>query len=146
MYRLNGASSFTCFDVPQVPEDYSIGLIVGPSGSGKSLLLHEYGTERAHEWQPDKAIVSHFATPDEAINRLMAVGLNSIPSWVAALSRPVHRTTHGPRTSASSHTATSLRRGVSCPKDLARKDQWDRPSSGLTIGTEMTVRVRHTNT
>lgn len=78
----NGTTTFDCFDKPEVPADYSIGLLVGPSGSGKSLLLREFGTETQHTWNKDKAIVSHFASPDEAINRLMAVGLNSIPSWL----------------------------------------------------------------
>ena len=64
---------------------YNIGLIVGASGSGKSTLLRESGLW--HEdlqdiifWRPDEAIVSHFATPDQAIEKLHACGLASVPT------------------------------------------------------------------
>ena len=78
----DGTSTFTCWDKPSVPEDYAIGLIVGPSGSGKSILLKEFGQENRHLWNSDKAVISHFSTPEDGINRLMAVGLNSIPTWL----------------------------------------------------------------
>jgi len=64
---------------------YNIGLIVGASGSGKSTLLRESGLW--HEdlqdiifWRPDEAIVSHFSTPDQAIEKLHACGLASVPT------------------------------------------------------------------
>lgn len=49
--------------------------------SGKSTLLKEFGTEATHSWDPNKSIISHFKDPDDGINKLSAVGLNSIPSW-----------------------------------------------------------------
>jgi len=84
--EFNGESEFIGWEKPTVPDEYSIGLIVGPSGSGKSLLLREFGKEEHPRWHVDKAVVSHFATPDEAIERLMATGLNDVRAFV----RPHH--------------------------------------------------------
>lgn len=67
---------------PEVPEDWGIGVIVGPSGAGKSTLLQEFGEEETVEWDADRAIVSHFGSHEEAVDRLSATGLNSIPSWL----------------------------------------------------------------
>lgn len=87
-----GVSVFESPRLPEVPKDYGIGLIVGPSGSGKSTLLREhFGAEETPAWSVDKAIVSHFDSPDDAINRLCAVGLNTIPSWL----RPYHVLSNG---------------------------------------------------
>ena len=78
----NGTSEFYPWELPtSLPSEFSIGVIVGGSGSGKSTLLKEFGTEETPEWNPDKAIVSHFESPDEAINKLTAVGLSTVPSW-----------------------------------------------------------------
>ena len=76
---------------------FSIGLIVGPSGSGKSTLLKEFGTEEEPNWDPEKAIVSHFKDHDEAVDKLSAVGFNSIPSWL----RPFHVCSNGEQFRAS---------------------------------------------
>jgi ABC-type ATPase involved in cell division len=72
-------------------------LIVGPSGSGKSLLLKEFGEEETLRWDADKAIVSHFESPEVALNKLMAVGLNTIPSWC----KPFHVLSNGEQFRAS---------------------------------------------
>lgn len=79
----DGISTFNQWLLPEhdILKDFSIGVIVGSSGSGKSTLLKEFGTEPVVEWSDDKAIISHFGTPDTAINMLSAVGLNTIPSW-----------------------------------------------------------------
>lgn len=77
----DGVSTFECWKKPVV-SDFSIGLIIGPSGSGKSLLLKEFGQEEELQWGAEKAIVSHFADPLEAVNRLMAVGFNDVRSFV----------------------------------------------------------------
>jgi ABC-type ATPase with predicted acetyltransferase domain len=77
----DGVSTFQPWEKPEIPKKFGIGVIVGSSGSGKSTLLNEFGIEEQPEWQTDKAVVSHFATPDEAINKLGAVGLNTVPSW-----------------------------------------------------------------
>lgn len=90
-YKFEGESKFEGWEKPTIPSDFSIGLILGPSGSGKSLLLKMFGQEKEIVWNPEKAVVSHFSTPSDAIDRLMAVGLNSIPSWC----RPFHVLSNG---------------------------------------------------
>jgi ABC-type ATPase with predicted acetyltransferase domain len=78
----DGTSKFYPWILPSnIPENFNIGVIVGSSGSGKSTLLHNFGFEDYPEWDNSKSIISHFNTPDEAINRMGAVGLNTIPSW-----------------------------------------------------------------
>ena len=68
--------------IPLFPQDFEIGLIVGSSGSGKSTILnHCFGNEDAVCWDADKAIVSNFESADEAIEKLCAVGMGSIPNW-----------------------------------------------------------------
>lgn len=49
--------------------------------SGKSTLLGQFGCPSVHVWDNSKSIISHFDSPDDGINKLSAVGLNSIPSW-----------------------------------------------------------------
>jgi len=90
-YKFEGESTFQGWEKPQVPEDFSLGLIIGPSGSGKSLLLKEFGQEENPQWNPNKAVVSHFENPNDALDRLMAVGFNSIPLWC----RPFHVLSNG---------------------------------------------------
>ena len=83
-YDFDGVSTFTCLELNKshLPTDFKIGLIVGSSGSGTSTLLKDFGEVENISWDNTKAIVSNFNNPDEAIDRLSAVGLNSIPSWV----------------------------------------------------------------
>ena len=42
----------------------------------------KFGEEKVPQWNPELAIVSHFKTPDEAMDKLSAVGFNSIPAGV----------------------------------------------------------------
>jgi ABC-type ATPase with predicted acetyltransferase domain len=77
----NGVSTFQPWEKPDIPEKFGIGVIVGSSGSGKSTLLKEFGKELEPIWYPARAVVSHFENPDDAINKLGAVGLNTVPSW-----------------------------------------------------------------
>jgi len=72
---------------------YNIGLIVGASGSGKSTILKKLQGIADFEvpWNPSKAIVSHFVTPDEAIEKLHACGLASVPT----LCKPYHVLSNG---------------------------------------------------
>lgn len=81
-YPFNNLSSFTLPDMPVITRDFSIGLIVGPSGSGKSNLLRRFGTVETPHWDNHVAVCSHFASAKDATERLTAVGLNSIPSWM----------------------------------------------------------------
>jgi hypothetical protein len=78
----NGTSKFFPWRFPtKLPNKFKIGVIVGTSGSGKSTLLKKFGTEEQPIWKPNKAIISHFESPDDGINKLGSVGFNSIPSW-----------------------------------------------------------------
>lgn len=77
----DGTSKFYPWQPPEIPSNFKIGVIIGSSGSGKSTLLNHYGIEKKPTWDNNKSIISHFDSPDEAINKMGAVGLNSIPSW-----------------------------------------------------------------
>ena len=78
----DGTSTFYPWVKPtNLPKEFNIGVIYGASGSGKSTLLGDFGTPIVPIWDNDKAIVSHFDSPDDGINKLSAVGLNSIPTW-----------------------------------------------------------------
>lgn len=78
----DGVSKFFPWQLPtQIPKEFKLGVIVGSSGSGKSTLLKNFGCEESPVWDSKKSILSHFETPDDAIGKLGAVGLNSIPSW-----------------------------------------------------------------
>ena len=88
----NGTSTFYPWEIPsQLPKKFRLGVIVGSSGSGKSTLLSKFGTEETPVWDPNKSILSHFDSPDEAINKLGAVGLNTVPSWY----KPYHVLSNG---------------------------------------------------
>jgi len=88
----DGTSKFYPWILPSnIPKNFKIGVIVGSSGSGKSTLLKNFGQEDSPEWDGTKSIVSHFESPDEAINKLSAVGLNTIPSWY----KPYHVLSNG---------------------------------------------------
>jgi len=80
------------FEFPEY-NSYNIGLIVGASGSGKSTILKKLKAASAFEtpWNPNKAIVSHFDSPDEAIEKLHACGLASVPT----LCKPYHVLSNG---------------------------------------------------
>ena len=61
---------------------FNIGFITGQSGSGKSLLLKTFGKEQSITWKDNEAVCSHFKNTNDAINRLQAVGFNSVPQWL----------------------------------------------------------------
>ena len=88
----NGTSKFYPWELPTtLPTKFKLGVIVGSSGSGKSTLLKKFGCEEKPIWEDKLPIISHFDSPDEAINKLGAVGLNSIPSWY----KPFHVLSNG---------------------------------------------------
>ena len=80
-YNFTGTTFFTPHEKPEVPEVFNIGVIYGASGTGKTILLKEFGSEERYEWDNTKAIISNFDTAEEGIDKLTAVGLNSIPAW-----------------------------------------------------------------
>lgn len=89
-YSFDGTSSF---EVPSfdIPKSYSIGLIVGNSGSGKTSALNQIGSTKAPKWDKARAVCSHFLDSDDAKERLCAAGLSSVPSWV----KPYHVLSNG---------------------------------------------------
>jgi ABC-type ATPase with predicted acetyltransferase domain len=90
--RFDGTSTFYPWKLPtNIPKKFKLGIIVGSSGSGKSTLLKHFGQEEIPMWEKTKSIISHFETPDDGINKLIAVGLNSIPSWY----KPYHVLSNG---------------------------------------------------
>lgn len=90
--KFDGHSLFYPWVLPKsIPSKFKIGVIVGSSGSGKSTLLKEFGVEEAPIWDSNKSIISHFETPEDGINKLSSVGLNSVPSWY----KPYHVLSNG---------------------------------------------------
>lgn len=91
-YEFTGESRFEIPNI-SIPQDFSIGLIVGSSGSGKTQILKNYFNfkEESLPWNPNKAIVSHFETPEDAVRKLMACGLSSLPSFC----KPYHVLSNG---------------------------------------------------
>lgn len=77
----DGTTAFQPHELPNVPETYGIGLIVGPSGSGKSILLGQFGTPEHITWTDNFTIAAHFPSAQEAHKKFAAVGLNSVPTW-----------------------------------------------------------------
>jgi ABC-type ATPase with predicted acetyltransferase domain len=80
-------------DLPIEQQDWKIGVVVGPSGSGKSSILRELRkagwVEPEFDWPEDQPIIE--ALDEEgsfakATASLAAVGLGSVPSWL----RPRH--------------------------------------------------------
>lgn len=73
-------------DLPDLPKNFRILLIVGSSGGGKTSMIKKHFNYEGQvfDWnsRPDEPICNFFETADDAINRLGAVGLNSIPSWL----------------------------------------------------------------
>ena len=92
-YKFDGKSFFELPSFVKPKEDFHLGAIVGSSGSGKSQILkHHFGyTEPSVEWDSQKAIVSHFGTPNVALEKLFASGISSIPT----LCKPYHVLSNG---------------------------------------------------
>lgn len=90
--RFNGNSEFYPWALPKkIPNSFKLGIIVGSSGSGKSTMLKNFGAEEQPIWDPNKSIISHFQNPNDGINKLSAVGFNSVPSWY----KPYHVLSNG---------------------------------------------------
>jgi ABC-type ATPase with predicted acetyltransferase domain len=90
----DGANFELRVEIPTEKGDWQIGLVVGPSGSGKSSVLRELAaTERWIEWKGGRwsksdPIIEVLGAKDfaKATAALSAVGLGSVPSWL----RPKH--------------------------------------------------------
>ena len=99
-YEFTGESTFK---VPSFvpPTDFSIGVIVGSSGTGKSSLLRHFGESPNFTWVSSRAVASQVDP-----HALMRVGLSSIPS----LCRPYHVLSEGEKHRAE--IARTLEEGV----------------------------------
>jgi hypothetical protein len=80
-YKTTGQSNFYPYVMPDLPQDFGIGLIVGASGSGKSTLLSSFGQPKKYVWD-GRAIADHFDSANSARSLFMAAGLCSVPTWV----------------------------------------------------------------
>lgn len=76
-------------ELPIEEEGWSIGLIVGASGSGKTSIgskIWEKGiTNLSDGWNPDLPIIEDIAphkSMNEITSALSAVGLGDVPSWL----------------------------------------------------------------
>ncbi|CAE8589794.1 unnamed protein product [Polarella glacialis] len=87
----------------EIPEDFVLGLVVAPTGGGKTLALAALRAQRGLggssisgadlEFCPRTAVLAHpgFASPEEAVGRLSAAGLGAVPTWC----RPFWALSHG---------------------------------------------------
>jgi ABC-type ATPase with predicted acetyltransferase domain len=75
-------------DVPGPDEDWQIGVVVGPSGSGKSSIGRMLGggiTDLYEGWPEDAPIVDAIAPGGDfnvVTGSLAAVGLGDVPAWL----------------------------------------------------------------
>ena len=76
------------YEVPPLDSDWQIGLIVGPSGAGKTTVAKELLGDCLYEagnWRDDCAMCDNFPpeVESEKIHFLLtAVGLSSVPCWI----------------------------------------------------------------
>ena len=90
-YEFSGEVTFNIKDNAEMKKrmqsKFGIGLIVGSSGSGKSITAEQSGLfEECFYWDNERSICSHFNSAQEAQEKLCAVGLNSVPSWMKPFS------------------------------------------------------------
>jgi ABC-type ATPase involved in cell division/GNAT superfamily N-acetyltransferase len=96
----DGASHTVDVDLPIEGTDWKIGLVVGPSGTGKTTIGRELlGGGKLHqgfEWDPEKPIIEQIGAGQDftaVTGALSAVGLGTVPSWL----RPFHVLSMGER-------------------------------------------------
>ena len=75
---------FVKYDIPNLPNEWNIGLIVGNSGTGKSNLLNDLSAKQIlpNYWNETKCIADHFPNAEIAMEVFYAVGLSSVPTWM----------------------------------------------------------------
>lgn len=74
-------------DLPDLDEPWTIGLIAGPSGAGKTTMAKAAYGDRLlmPTWDPDAALVDNFRdgiTVADITGALNAVGLSTVPAWL----------------------------------------------------------------
>lgn len=81
-------------DLPIDERDWNVGLVVGPSGSGKSSIMRQlWGNEQKFEWS-GASVLDDFdesLSIDEIASACNAVGFSTIPAWL----RPFHVLSNG---------------------------------------------------
>ena len=87
-YELGAAQTLTwTHDLPIEDRPWQVGLIVGPSGSGKSVLAREIwgqAVRERHEWVAP-ALIDDFprdASIADVTATLTAVGFGTVPAWL----------------------------------------------------------------
>ena len=82
-YDFEGENKFYPFKLPEFIKNlnFQILVITGASGSGKSTFSKYFGQVENITWDNSNAIISNFEDADDAVRKLGAVGLNSIPTW-----------------------------------------------------------------
>jgi len=95
----SNAASATAESRDDAP-DWRIGLIVGPSASGKTTIARELfgdALEEPHLWPADRAVIDLFdelgLSTERATGLLTSVGLGSPPAWI----KPYHVLSGGER-------------------------------------------------
>lgn len=103
-------------DAPVESRDWSVGLIEGPSGSGKSRVAEAmFGRQPEHEWPANKAIVDSIGGGIREITAaLSSVGFSSPPNWT----RPYRVLSNGEKFRAD------LARSLMSDKDLVVCDEF----------------------
>lgn len=99
LFNVESGCNFDLVADMDLSGDWSIGVVVGPSGSGKSSIGKViFGEDLIHDytkgWAHDKPIVDEIA-PDgdfnEVTGALASVGLGDVPTWL----RPFHVLSNG---------------------------------------------------
>lgn len=92
-YPLTGETTTTIdVDLPLDDQPWTVGLIVGPSGAGKTTVAKHVWPDvltASYEWPPDRAVIDAFPddlTASQVTDIVSRVGLGSVPSWI----RPYH--------------------------------------------------------
>ena len=102
LFNVEGGDAFDLnADLPIEGEDWHIGVVVGPSGSGKSSIGRALCARPSDWWEPsdwpaDRPIIDAIAPAgafDDVTGALAAVGLGSVPPWL----RPYHVLSTGER-------------------------------------------------
>jgi ABC-type molybdenum transport system ATPase subunit/photorepair protein PhrA len=76
-------------DLPLEEKPWNIGLIVGPSGTGKTSLIEKLWNKRLvkQTWDENKSVVDNFPLTmsiKEVVGIMSAVGFSSPPAWLRA--------------------------------------------------------------
>ena len=103
-------------DVPIEDRPWGVGLVVGPSGTGKSTIAHELfgdAVVSGFDWPADRSILDTFPPSlptDQVAGFLTSVGFGSVPDWL----RPFHVLSTGQQFRATLARALASGDGLLC--------------------------------